>query len=181
MIEPILLYGSETRTLNARQQQRLDGTYTRLLMRVRNISWRSHPTLQTIYGDLPRVSQVVRSRRVQFAGHCFRATNEVVSPLILWKSQSVGHRSRKLTYPDVIARDSGIRFEDLSVAMAMQDRNTWRDIERVVIDCGQKTDHEVSAGVRSHCQVLLPQLKIVLSINFFYNLSVLFCFLQFLY
>ena len=72
-------------------------------MRVRNISWRSHPTLQTIYGDLPRVSQVVQSRRVQFAGHAFRATNEVVSPLILWKSQSVGCRSRKLTYPDVIA------------------------------------------------------------------------------
>ena len=35
-------------------------------------------------------------------------------------------KSRKLTYPDVIARDSGIRFEDLAVAM--QDRNTWRDI-----------------------------------------------------
>ena len=130
MIEPILLYGSETWTLNARQQQRLDGTYTRLLMYVQNISWRSHPTLQTIYGDRPRVSQVVRSRRVQFAGHYFRATNEVVSPLILWKSQSVGRRSRKLTYPDVIARESGIRFDDLSVAM--QDRNTWRDIVRSI-------------------------------------------------
>ena len=34
MIEPNLLYGSGTWTLNARQQQRLDGTYTRLLMRV---------------------------------------------------------------------------------------------------------------------------------------------------
>ena len=130
MIEPILLYGSETWTLNARQQQRLDGTYTRLLMLVRNISWRSHPTLQTIYGDLPRVSQVLWSRRVQFAGHCFRATNEVVSPLILWKSRSVGRRSRKLTYPDAIARDSGIRFYNLSVAM--QDRNTWRDIVRSI-------------------------------------------------
>ena len=126
MIEPILLYGSETWTLNARQQKRLDGTYTRLLMRVKNLSWKRHPTLQTIYGDLPRVSQVVRTRRVRFAGHCFRATNEIVSPLILWKPQSIGRKSRKLTYPDVIARDSGIRFEDLAVAM--QDRNIWRDI-----------------------------------------------------
>ena len=38
MIVPILLYGSETGTLKARQQKRLDGTYTRLLMRVKNIS-----------------------------------------------------------------------------------------------------------------------------------------------
>ena len=104
--------------------------YILLLMRVKNLSWRRHPTLQTIYGDLPRVSQVVRSRRVQFAGHCFRATNEIVSPLILWKPRPIGRKSRKLTYPDVIARDSGIRFEDLAVAM--QDRNTWRDIVRSI-------------------------------------------------
>ena len=81
MIEPILLYGSETWTLSARQQKRLDGTYTRLLMRVKNISWKSHQNLAQIYGELPRVSQFVSARRVQFAGHCFRATNEVVSPL----------------------------------------------------------------------------------------------------
>ena len=60
---------------------------------------------QTIYGDLPRVSQVVLHLLVNF----FRATNEVVSPLILSKS-SVGRRSRKLTYPSVIARDSAITF-----------------------------------------------------------------------
>ena len=38
LIEPILLYGSETWTLSARQQRRLDGCYTRLLMRVLNLS-----------------------------------------------------------------------------------------------------------------------------------------------
>ena len=130
MIEPILLYGSETWTLNAREQKRLDGTNTRLLLRVIHLAWRRHPTLQTIYGDLPRVAQVVRSRRVQFAGHCFRATNEIVSPLILWKPQSIGRKSQKLTYPDVIARDSGIRFEDLAVAM--KGKNTWRDIVRLI-------------------------------------------------
>ena len=126
MIEPILLYGAETWTLSARQQKRLDGTYTRLLMRVKNLSWRTHPTLAHIYGSLPRVSQTVKSRRVQFAGHCFRATNEVVSPFILWKPQPVGRKSLKLTYPNVIARDTGIRLEELGVAM--QDRDFWRDI-----------------------------------------------------
>jgi hypothetical protein len=39
-IESILLYGSETWTMKKDLQGRLDGTYTRLLMRVQNISWR---------------------------------------------------------------------------------------------------------------------------------------------
>ena len=49
-IEPVLLYGSETWTLSAKQQRLLDGCYTRLLHRVPNLSWKNHPTLETIYG-----------------------------------------------------------------------------------------------------------------------------------
>ena len=55
-VEPILLYGSEIWTLNSRLHQRLDGCYTNLLRRVQNLSWKSHPTLDRIYGKLPRVS-----------------------------------------------------------------------------------------------------------------------------
>ena len=43
-IEPILLYGSETWTLSKKLEKRLDGTYTRLLMRVKCLSWKHHPT-----------------------------------------------------------------------------------------------------------------------------------------
>ena len=42
-IEPILLYGSETWTLSARQHRRLDGCYTRLLRRVLNRGRAIHP------------------------------------------------------------------------------------------------------------------------------------------
>ena len=49
-IEPVLLYGSETWTLSKKLEKRLDGTYTRLLMRVQNISWKRHPTKVQIYG-----------------------------------------------------------------------------------------------------------------------------------
>ena len=50
-IEPILLYGSETWTLPVRLEKRLDGCYTRLLMRVKNLSWKDHPTLTNIWGS----------------------------------------------------------------------------------------------------------------------------------
>ena len=41
-VESIILYGSKTWTLKKDLQDRLDGTYTRLLMRVQNISWSEH-------------------------------------------------------------------------------------------------------------------------------------------
>ena len=85
LIEPILLYGSETWTFSKKAEKRLDGCYTRLLMRAKNLSWKRHPTKSQIYGNLPSVSNVVKSRRVQFAGHCLRASSQVISSLILWK------------------------------------------------------------------------------------------------
>ena len=128
-IEPILLYGSETWTLTKRLEKRLDGTYTRLLMRVQHLSWKNHPTKQMIYGTIPSVSTIVKSRRVQFAGHCFRAENEIISSLLLWKpSQS---RGRSLSYPSVISRHTGIIEQDLG--RVMMDREVWRSIINSII------------------------------------------------
>ena len=119
----MLLYGSET--LFTRLVKRLDGTYTNLLRRVHNISWKAHATLKIIYGDLQPISLILEQKRLQFVGHCYRAKNEVISSLLL------GHPSgsvfsRKLTYPQVIARDSGLDIRDLGTAM--QDRAVWKDI-----------------------------------------------------
>ena len=123
LILPKLLYGCETWTVNAKQQKLLDRTYTRLLMRVQSLSWKKHPNKEQIYGNLPPISQLVKKRRVQFAGHCFRASGEMVSSLILWKPRSNGRRGHKLTYPDVLAKDTGIRLEDLGEAMG--NREVW--------------------------------------------------------
>ena len=129
-IEPILLYGSETWTLTKKQETRLDGTYTRLLRRVRNLSWRDHPTKATIYGSLKPISTILKARRVRFAGHCFRAS-EIISPLLLWKPKLVAQRSRQLTYPEVICRDTGLARQDLGTAM--RDRDSWRQrVESIV-------------------------------------------------
>ena len=121
-IEPILLYGSETWTMSKRMEQRLDGTYTRLLMRAKNLSWKTHPTKRQIYGDLPSISSLLQARRVQFAGHCLRAEKEIVSSLVLWSPRRQGRG--KLSYPDVICRDTNLVKTDLKVAM--QDRKFWR-------------------------------------------------------
>ena len=125
-IEPILLYGCETWTLSASQHRRLDGCYTRLLRRVLNMSWKSHPSLNDVYGELPRISSLVRKRRVQFAGHWARASDELISSFVLWRHPSSRGRSRKLTFPDIVSRDTGIPKEDLLAAMT--DREYWKGV-----------------------------------------------------
>ena len=121
-VEPILMYGAETWTMSARMQKRLDGCYTNLLRRAQNLSWRDHHTLDQIYGSIPKLSIQLAQRRARFAGHCFRADDEVISDLVLWKATN----SRKLKYPDMISRDTGILVEDLPTAMA--DRDCWRSV-----------------------------------------------------
>ena len=130
-VEPILLYGSETWTLSRKLGRRLDGTYTRLLMRAQNLSWKRHPTKSQIYEKLPPVSSLVKARRVQVAGHCCRAENEVISILLLWKPASDKIRGRTLSYPDVISRDVDIKQQDLR--NAMMDREVWRNIVNSIV------------------------------------------------
>ena len=104
----------------------------RLLMRVKNISWKRYPTEQQIYNNLPQVSQIIKKRRVQFAGHCFRASKEMASEFVLWKPNSTGRKnSCKLTYPDVIAKDTGIDFNDLGSAMG--NREVWGGLVKSII------------------------------------------------
>lgn len=130
-VEPILLYGSETWTLPVKLQKRLDGCYTRLLMRAKNLSWKKHPTLKQIYGELNPASSSVKARRTQFAGHCQRASKEIISSLILWRPYADGRRGRKLTFPDVISRDTGVGFDDLKTAM--EDREVWKSFVKSVV------------------------------------------------
>ena len=53
-VQSILLYGSETWAVKKDLQDRLDGIYTRLLMRAQNISWREHKTKEEIYDGIPK-------------------------------------------------------------------------------------------------------------------------------
>ena len=66
-VESILLHGSETWTVKKDLQDRLDGTYTRLLMRAQNISWREHKTKAEIYDVIPQTSSILAQRRARFA------------------------------------------------------------------------------------------------------------------
>ena len=45
-------------------EKRLDGVYTRLLMRgLQNVSWKDHHTLADIYGNTTPISRKLKSRQ----------------------------------------------------------------------------------------------------------------------
>jgi hypothetical protein len=68
-VEPIILYGEETWTMNSKMHRRLDGCYTNMLRRIQNMSWKNHHTLSEIYGTIPKLSTRLAERRARFAGH----------------------------------------------------------------------------------------------------------------
>ena len=84
MIESVLLYGSETWTLTKNLEKSIDGTYNRLLRTVFNVSWSEYLTNRELYGNLPKVTDKIRERRLKLAGYCVRHSEGVASNLVLW-------------------------------------------------------------------------------------------------
>ena len=127
IVESVLMYGSNTWTLTKRLESKLDGTYTRMLRAVLNISWKKHPTKQLLYGHLPPITDIIKERRTRFAGHCWRSKDEIISDVLLWTPKH-GHirvgRPYK-TYIEQICEDIGCQPEDLP--RAMEDRADWRE------------------------------------------------------
>ena len=126
-VESILLYGSETWTVNAITKQKIDGLYTKLLRRALNVRWQDHLTNQQLYRGLPKLSTTVQRRRLNFAGHCMRSQHQPISKLIFWSPQG-GSQSRgrqKETYQNVLSADTLLEDPN-EIANLMMDKDLWR-------------------------------------------------------
>ncbi len=81
--------------------------------------------------DCLRLSNNLRTRRLQFAGHCFRANDEAVSQVILW-TPTDGQRSRgrpATTYVDLTfgtriksSKSSQIKCSQLAIVIYTLER-----------------------------------------------------------
>lgn len=127
-VESILLYGCETWTLKVAQNNTLDGTYTKLLRRALNISWKSHTSNDVLYQDIPKISNTIRSRRLKFAGHLYRHDTQPAHHLLFWKPDYGAryHGRPKLTYDDILKCDTGLPTADMK--RTMMDRTKWRSV-----------------------------------------------------
>ena len=109
-VESVLLYGCEAWTMTPTLEKSLNGCYTRMLRAVLDIKWFHHILNSDLYKGMNKVGDMVASRRMQLAGHCFRHKELPASDLILWAlTHGVRTRGRRrINYIDLLKRDSGV-------------------------------------------------------------------------
>lgn len=132
---PILLYRPEMWTLSKRLERMVDGTYTHQLIRAQYLSGKCHPTclndLRKLLSDL----SIAQARRTQFAGHCYRAKNEVGSSLhSLLSSRGIqASRTRTSLLQWWTGKFGAIMFISLSrLRSNNNDDDAWRETISVV-------------------------------------------------
>ena len=120
--------GSESWTMTATMEKEIDGCYTRLLRHALNIHWTQHITNINLYHDIPKISSTIRQRRLRFAGHCYRATNENAHQVFFWNPPTTNRKRGRpaTTFIRTIQNDTGLETDELQTAML--NRDVWRAI-----------------------------------------------------
>ena len=114
------------------------------------VNWRQHMPNKELYGELPQISTTLRERRLKFAGHCKRNTEDPVSKLLLWEP---AHGIRKKGQPaklvdnkpakvDTLKEDTGVATTE-ELRSCMMDRVVWKTI---VSRCSQSVSVSVSVS-----------------------------------
>ena len=93
---------------------------------VLDIPWKKHITNKVLYGDLPKLSDTLKERRLRFIGHVWRKTDETAQKLPLWEpTQGKRKQGRPTyTYVDQLRDDTGLEKNHLKEMM--QNREEWR-------------------------------------------------------
>ena len=61
------------------------------------------------------------SQIFQFAGHCLRASSEIISKFLSWKPKLVAQHFQKLIFLEAFSRDTRLKICET----AMRNRNKW--------------------------------------------------------
>ena len=123
-VESIMLYGCESLVMNSAAVKKIDGIYTRMLRRVKNISLKDRLSNAHLYGQIPKLSTIIKKRQLALAGHVARH-NEPAKTLLFWTPEECRRRGRpSITMKDVLQKDTGLTSNELRIAMA--DRQIWR-------------------------------------------------------
>ena len=123
-VESILLYGCESWVMINTAVKKVDGTYIRMLRRVKNISWKDCLSNAQLYGQIPKVSIIIKKRRLALAGHVTRH-NKSAKTLLFWMPKECCRRGcPSITLKDVFQKDTKLTSNELRTAMA--GRQIWR-------------------------------------------------------
>ena len=124
--ETILLYGSQTWALTVAEEKHLNGTYTRMLRKVKNISWSDKVDNKTLYGKIKPICWTIKERRLRLAGHIQRDKSSPAHKTVLWqpKHGSASRGRPTTTLVDTLLRDTG-QMSTAELNAMMMDRTVW--------------------------------------------------------
>ncbi|KAI8519265.1 hypothetical protein Bbelb_025220 [Branchiostoma belcheri] len=142
-----LLYGSETWTTYARQENRLESFRLRCLRRILGISWRDRVPNTTVLERSGSLSLhlLLCQRRLRWLGHVYRMEDGRIPKDILYGELVMGRRPvgrPALRFRDVCKRD--MKCADIDSASWEQlaaDRSEWRHAVKVGLARGQVKHH----------------------------------------
>ena len=116
-VKSILLYGSDSWSLTKSLQKRLHGTYTGILRKVQNISWKDKVTNNFLYSSNPCLTEIIRRKRLCLAGHVSRP-NEPAGSVRLWEPDERRRMGRpKITLKKILEDDTGLEAHELQTVM----------------------------------------------------------------
>lgn len=93
----------------------------------KNIHWSEQATHESMYSLVPLISKKLTRHCLQFAGQCSRPKGKVIQLSLLWNPTGTMHR-REITFPDMLARDSGISSSDIEKALL-----DWRVWSKMIL------------------------------------------------
>ena len=131
IIQPVLLYGSETWVMSKRNEKRLIVFENKILRKIfgpvqEGEIWRirKNQELRVLYTD-PDIVAIVKARRLSWIGHVLRRQNGN-RLLEVWRATPVGKRPLgrpKLRWTDQVKKDIGTMGADINLA---EDRAEWK-------------------------------------------------------
>ncbi|XP_068756684.1 uncharacterized protein [Montipora capricornis] len=126
-VECVLTYGCEAWALSFQEEKALDGVYKRMLKMALNVFWEDHMRNSELYGNLARLTNKMRKRRMGLVGHCVTHPELAASDLMLWEPTH-GRRNcdrGRTTLIDTLKRDTGLNSV-AEVRTLMEDPDEWR-------------------------------------------------------
>ena len=140
-VESTLLYNAVTWTMTDTLAKALDGRYTLMLRYCMGYTWRDKVPNTILYGKLPKVSKRLLERKLRFAGHCMRATDQPVSELLFWDhTKMTGSKCTKgagarPNYAKRLLQECGcVVRSDTELANLMKDREEWKCRIKMIVE-----------------------------------------------
>ena len=66
-----------------------------MLCMVLGVSWKEKVSNDVLYGQLPELSDKIRSRRLKLAGHCIRHPELLANGLVSWEPEARRGENRR--------------------------------------------------------------------------------------